>query len=104
MVPNILAFARKYNLKLTDSELRNDKNCHETGQGRPHLRELKGKEANWLKEPEDSLYAAHLKELTKDAPKLVMLKQLIDQLGEDCYETAEGEGKGKQKEETSQGP
>lgn len=51
--------------------------------------ELDGKQDNWLQHPEESVYNAHLNELTRDAPKLIALKHLIDSLGEDIYERAE---------------
>lgn len=84
-VPNILAFAKEHGLKLTDDEAKNAKDCHGPNKQRPVYPELEGKEPNWLKKPEDSLYAAHLDELKNDAPKLVMLESLINQLGEDIY-------------------
>lgn len=80
VIPNLLPFAEKYGLKLTDDELRNAKGCN-----RPVFSELEGKEEDWLKCPEDSLYQLHLDQLTKDAPKLLALKNIIDQLGEDIY-------------------
>lgn len=66
VISNILAFAHKYGLKLTDDEARNGKDCHGPGQRRPEWVELEGKKQNWLKYPEESLYAMHLKELTDD--------------------------------------
>lgn len=47
--------------------------------------DLEGKEENWLKRPEDSLYQLHLDSLTQDAPKLLALEQIIQQLGTDIY-------------------
>ena len=47
------------------------------------------KQDNWLRYPEGSIYNAYLNELTRDAPKLVALKHLIDSLGEDIYGRAE---------------
>lgn len=51
--------------------------------------ELDGKQDNWLQHSEECIYNAHLNELTRDAPKLIALKHLIDSLGEDVYERAE---------------
>ena len=43
--------------------MRNDKNCHGTGQQRPEYDQLEGKEPIWLKHPQDSLYQLHLDHL-----------------------------------------
>ena len=85
VIPNILAFARKYDLKLTDQECEGGPDCHGPGKQRPTYPELANKEPTWLRHPRDILYQAHLTELTKDAPKLLALKTLIDRLGDDIY-------------------
>ena len=81
VLPEILGFSDRYNLRLTDGESANKDD--KSGNPRPVFEELAGKEENWLAYPEDSIYAAHLDELTKDAPKLIALEQLINALGED---------------------
>ena len=60
-----------------------DENCHGQDQQRPKYHELERKDDNWLRTPEHNLYNAHLESLTRDAPKLLVLKILIDQLGQD---------------------
>lgn len=84
VIPNILAFCKQHQLKLTDAEMRNYKDRHGQGVQRPEYPELAGKEMNWLTKSEDSLYNVYLDGLTRDAPKLVALKDLIDSL-EDFY-------------------
>ena len=43
-----------------------------------------GKDNNWLRTPEYNLYNAHLDSLPFDAPKLLTLKKISDQRGEDA--------------------
>lgn len=80
VIPNILTFASQHGLKLTDDESRDD-----TKAKRREYRELEGKESNWVKYPEDSIYYTHLEYLSKVAPKLLALEGLIQSLGQDIY-------------------
>ena len=83
--PNILALAARYGLTLTNKETKDAKDCYGSGKQRLIIEELAGKEKNWLRYPENSIYQANLAKLTADAPKLQALKSLIDQLGTDIY-------------------
>ena len=78
--PNILALAAKYGLSLDEKELRGAPKDN-----RPVIPEMADKEQNWLKHPEDSIYYAHLKHLTDDAPKLKVIRSIIDRLGTDIH-------------------
>ena len=86
VLPRILDFAHRwYELTLTNDGSKNDKHCHGPNQKRPDRKGLHGKQSNWLKLPDDSLYSLHLGYLTQDAPKMIELKSLIERLGDDVY-------------------
>ncbi|KAL9136302.1 MAG: hypothetical protein Q9175_002491 [Cornicularia normoerica] len=80
VIPNIFAFVSQHGLKLTDDESRDDIKTK-----RRKYRELEGKESNWVKYPEDSIYYTHLEYLSKLAPKLLALEGLIQSLGQNIY-------------------
>lgn len=80
VISNLLEFSKKYKLKLTDDEVKNIKDYYGLRIQRLVIVELTGKESNWLRYLEDSIYQAHLVELIVNTPKIVALKSIIDQL------------------------
>lgn len=80
VISNLLEFSKKYKLKLTDDEVKNIKDYYGLRIQRLVIVELTGKESNWLRYLEDSIYQAYLVELIVNIPKIVALKSIIDQL------------------------